>query len=166
MVFNIRESSGAPRPKRTIDQKRSPSSTLSRDARDRDAPLALPLANASLSGLCRVPCRTVLFRGLQSQKEHVKHNQEVDGDHQDSKPGGPPEQIGRLKRNVDGAGGKRQPLRPWADVPQSVGLDESKDYVDRCHGGDLPQAYVADSGHQGDKHPNVVVMRIDVKKFQ
>jgi hypothetical protein len=103
---------------------------------------------------------------FQAQHQDVEDDADVDGDDQKANPVGVAQQIGHLERNVDGARGNRHPLRPGAEVPEPVGLDEAKGGVDRCCQGELPQANVADPVDQVDKDSNEVVMGVGVNKLQ
>lgn len=108
----------------------------------------------------------MLLGCFQPQHHHVKYDRHVDNDNQKANPVGTAQQILYLERDVNGARGDGQPLRPGAGVPQSVGLDEAKDRIHRRHYGYLPQADVADAVHEIDKDADVVVQRVNVEKFQ
>lgn len=93
------------------------------------------------------PFCVALFCCFQAQHQHVEDDPDVDYYNQQSKPVGAPRQIGCFEGDVDGSGGERQPFCPGTDMPQSVCLYEAKRHVDSGHGGDLPQAHVADPVH-------------------
>src|SRR5712692_2404467 len=63
------------------------------------------------------PSRMPLLGCFQTQHQHVEHDPDVDGDDQQANPIWPPQQIGYLERDVDGARGNGHPLRPGAYVP-------------------------------------------------
>lgn len=112
------------------------------------------------------PFRVALLGCFQAEHHHVEDDRDVDGENQKANPVGLSQQISYFERDVDGARGDGQPLRPGAYVPQAVGFDEAKDYVDRRYHGYLPQADVADPVHEIDKDTNEVVVGIGVEKFE
>jgi len=112
------------------------------------------------------PCRMAPLGRFQTQHQHVEDDPHIDDKNQKLKPAWPPRQVGYLEWDVDGARGDRHPLRPRACIPQAVGLDESDDHIDRRDHGDLPQANVADPVHQVDEDSDVMVERVNMKKFQ
>src|SRR5208337_1111507 len=112
-----------------------------------------------------VPFCAALLGCFQAQHQHVEDDPEVDGENQKANPVGLSQQISYFERDVDGARGDGQPLRPGAYVPQAVGFDEAKDYVDRRYHGYLPQADVADPVHEIDKDTNEVVVGIGMENI-
>jgi hypothetical protein len=108
----------------------------------------------------------VLLGCFQTQHQHVEDNPDVEYENQESQHVRPAQQIGYFEGDINGTRRDGQPLRPGANIPQSVSLDEAKDYVDGGHSGYLPQAHVADPVDEVDEDACKVVVGVGVKKFE
>jgi hypothetical protein len=104
--------------------------------------------------------------GLYPQAGDVEHDDQVDDEDQGSQRGGMPEQVGEFERDVNRPRGNREPLRPGERVPEAIGLHEAQDGVNTGHHRDLPEAHIADPGHEVNEDSDVVVARVSVEKLE
>jgi hypothetical protein len=108
-----------------------------------------------------------LFDRFETQHQHVENDAHVDGDYQHAKHvQARAQDVGNLEGDVNGAREDGQPFGPGADVPEAIGFDEAEHYIDGCYEGDLPKAHIAHAVDEVDEDTYVVVIRIDVEKFQ
>jgi len=107
-----------------------------------------------------------LFGCFETQVHHVEDDCQVDHQDQDADDVRAAHDVCNFEGDIQGARGYGHPLGPGADIPQSVGLDEAKHYIDGRYQGYLPQAHVADAVDQVDEDAYEVVMRIGVDEFK
>ena len=118
------------------------------------------------SGFRGVSCCAVLFCGFQAEQSHVQNDAQINNDNERREPGGMPIKVGDFERDVERAGGDGEPFRPRIEVPQSVGLNETKGYVDRCNYCDLPQVDVTHAVYQVNEHADDAAVGIEVKELE
>src|ERR1700733_338799 len=127
--------------------------------------LAQDVAGSSLPGSPLVHRAPFFFR-LETQIEHIEHDQQVDHDDHQPEPVRPPNKVVDLERYVNAAGYRRHPLRPRQCIPQAVGFDEAQHHVDAGYDGDLPQADIVEACYQIDENSDIVMVGADMEKFE